>query len=405
MSSLKIAAAIHPPVVVAVREYDGRRDKEAVEELERRCEVGQPGKPALVTDLMGDPVARVRNFSSHIMLVAEHGNGREIVGVIRGCIKTVTSGKLRSNESPIYVKLAYILGLRVSSSHRRFGIATKLVQELEGWCKQNGAEYAYMATECSNKPSLSLFTQKNNYVKFRNPTVLVQPVHGHYKSLPSDIAIVRVPPNLAETMYHALFSNSEFFPKDIDVLLHNKLNLGTFVAFPKRDISNWNPEKGDLPSSFSICSIWNTKEVFRLQLKGVSALTHAVCMGTRVVDSMFPWLKIPSIPNVFKNFGFYFLYGLHMEGEDGPRLMKTLCKFVHNMARNDRGCRVVVAEVGQMDPVREAIPHWRKFSWDEDIWCVKKLQEDIKNKNCDDNWLKSSSVSHSKIIFVDPRDL
>lgn len=54
---------------VVVREYDKERDKAAVEELERRCEVGQPGKPSLVTDLMGDPIARVRNFMSHIMLV------------------------------------------------------------------------------------------------------------------------------------------------------------------------------------------------------------------------------------------------------------------------------------------------------------------------------------------------
>lgn len=47
---------------------------------------------------------------------------REIVGAIRGCIKTVTCGtKLPRNGSkplPIYTKLAYILGLRVSANHR-----------------------------------------------------------------------------------------------------------------------------------------------------------------------------------------------------------------------------------------------------------------------------------------------
>lgn len=48
---------------------------------------------------------------------------REIVGVIRGCIKTVACGtKLSRNSTsstkPVYTKLAYILGLRVSSSHR-----------------------------------------------------------------------------------------------------------------------------------------------------------------------------------------------------------------------------------------------------------------------------------------------
>ncbi len=58
---------------------------------------------------------------------------KEIVGMIRGCIKTVTcskkltrNGKCKSkNEdtpklAPIYTKLAYILGLRISPSHRYF---------------------------------------------------------------------------------------------------------------------------------------------------------------------------------------------------------------------------------------------------------------------------------------------
>ncbi|KAK4485819.1 hypothetical protein RD792_008466 [Penstemon davidsonii] len=387
--------------IVVVREYDEVRDTAAVEELERRCEVGQPGETTLLTDLMGDPIARVRNFKSHVMLVAEYGNGGEIVGVIRGCIKTVTNGKrISSTEFPVYVKLAYILGLRVSSTHRRLGIATKLVQELEKWSKENGAEYAYMATDCSNHPSLNLFTRKCNYVKFRNPTVLVQPVHLHYKPLPSDIAIIRISPQLSETIYRHIFSSSEFFPKDIDCILNNKLNLGTFMALTKKSLSNWNLTTDDLPSSFAILSIWDTKEVFRLQVKGVSALKHVACLATRVLDAMVPWLKIPSVPNVFDNFGFYFLYALHMEGKDGSRLMKSLCKFAHNMARDDVDCKVLVAEVGQMDPVRDAIPHWKKFSWDEDIWCIKKLGE--ANKGSDD-WVKSQ-VS-SPVIFVDPREL
>ena len=50
--------------------------------------------------------------------VAVYGEEREIVGVIRGSIKTVTSGKEASNGVPVYEKLAYILGLRVSPTHR-----------------------------------------------------------------------------------------------------------------------------------------------------------------------------------------------------------------------------------------------------------------------------------------------
>lgn len=261
-----------------------------------------------------------------------------------------------------------------------------------------------MATECNNQASLNLFTKKCNYVKFRNPTVLVQPVHLHHKPLPSDTTIIRVPPRFAELLYRNIFSTSEFFPKDIDRLLSHKFNLGTFVALTKNDLQNWNPKIGELPDSFAILSVWDTKEVFRLQVKGVSPLTHVACLTTRAVDAIAPWLKVPSVPNVFKNFGFYFMYGLHMEGQDGPRLMKSLCKFVHNMGRNDPDCRVVVAEVGQTDPVRVAIPHWKKFSWDEDVWCIKRLREKNENDNYDD-WYKSSNMSSSSVIFVDPRDL
>lgn len=48
--------------------------------------------------------------------VAEYGEG-EVVGVIRGCVKTVTRG-----NSSSYAKLAYVLGLRVSPRHRFYSI-------------------------------------------------------------------------------------------------------------------------------------------------------------------------------------------------------------------------------------------------------------------------------------------
>lgn len=78
--SLKIAAEIYPkspsetvkePLVV-VKEYDEDRHKVAVERLERLCEVGQSGKPSLVTDLMGDPICRIRHFQLHAMLVSSN---------------------------------------------------------------------------------------------------------------------------------------------------------------------------------------------------------------------------------------------------------------------------------------------------------------------------------------------
>lgn len=56
---------------VVVREYDEERDRAAVEAVERLCEVGQRGKPALVTDLLGDPACRIRHFPLHILLVPQ----------------------------------------------------------------------------------------------------------------------------------------------------------------------------------------------------------------------------------------------------------------------------------------------------------------------------------------------
>ena len=66
--------------------------------------------------------------------VAATGEENEIVGMIRGCIKTVTCGQKLSrappnpkthhhhhstnHHLPVFTKLAYILGLRVSPAHR-----------------------------------------------------------------------------------------------------------------------------------------------------------------------------------------------------------------------------------------------------------------------------------------------
>ena len=235
--------------------------------------------------------------------------------------------------------------------------------------------------------------------------MLVQPVHAHYKPISSSIAMVRLPPHLASCTYRNIFANSEFYPKDLNLILSNKLNLGTFMAIPKKYLSIWDPKTGILPPNFAILSVWNTKEVFKLQVEGVSPVAHACCVGTRLLDEWMPWLRLPSFPDVFRPFGVYFLYGLHMEGKQGGVLMKSLCAFVHNMARNDGGCGAIAAELGQRDPVREAVPHWRKFSWAEDIWCIKNLgdgNQDI-HENCGPSaWI--NSASSSPVIFVDPRD-
>ena len=74
---MKIADEYRPQVVsntevnrnLVVREYCEERDKVSVEKMERQCDVGQKGKPSIFTDLLGDPICRIRHFPLHVMLV------------------------------------------------------------------------------------------------------------------------------------------------------------------------------------------------------------------------------------------------------------------------------------------------------------------------------------------------
>lgn len=55
--------------VVVVREFETNKDRGRVEAVEKICEVGPSGKLSLLTDLMGDPICRVRHSPSFLMLV------------------------------------------------------------------------------------------------------------------------------------------------------------------------------------------------------------------------------------------------------------------------------------------------------------------------------------------------
>ncbi|XP_010272325.1 PREDICTED: probable N-acetyltransferase HLS1, partial [Nelumbo nucifera] len=393
-------------VVIVVREFDAEKDCLGVEEVERRCEVGPSGKLSLFTDLLGDPICRVRHSPAFLMLVAEMDEEKEIVGVIRGCIKTVTCGKKLSRNGknggndntplkplPVYTKVAYILGLRVSPSHRRMGIGLKLVSRMEDWFRENGAEYAYMATEKDNEASVKLFTDRCGYNKFRTPSILVHPVFAHPLRIPKRVQVFRLHPSDAETLYRRRFSTTEFFPRDIDAILNNKLNLGTFVAVPS---GSYNPESwpgierflSEPPESWAILSVWNSKDVFTLEVRGASRVKRGLAKTTRIVDKAFPWLRIPSVPEVFRPFGVHFLYGLGGDGPDSVKLIKALCGFAHNLAK-DRGCSVVVTEVSSREPLKSGIPHWKWLGCAEDLWCMKRLGEDYSDGSVGD-WTKSS---------------
>ncbi|KAL1196485.1 putative N-acetyltransferase HLS1 [Cardamine amara subsp. amara] len=374
-------------VVVVIREYDPNKDLTRVEELEESCEVG-----SLLVDLMGDPLARIRQSPSFHMMVAEIGN--EIVGMIRGTIKMVTRGgnALLDGASPeiTTTKLAFVSGLRVSPFYRRMGIGLKLVQRLEEWFRRNGAVYAYVQTENDNAASVKLFTEKSGYSKFRTPIFLVNPVFNHRVTVSRRVNIIKLAPSDAESLYRNRFSSTEFFPSDINSILNNKLSLGTFMAVPRGG--------PDPTGSWAVISIWNSKDVYRLQVKGASRLKRTLAKTTRVFDGAFPFLKIPSFPNLFNSFAMHFMYGIGGEGPRAAEMVEALCSHAHNIARKS-GCAVVAAEVASCEPLRVGIPHWKVLS-PEDLWCLKRLRDDGDDDGVD--WTKSPP---GLSIFVDPREI
>ncbi|XP_071703339.1 probable N-acetyltransferase HLS1 [Rutidosis leptorrhynchoides] len=399
-------------MMIIIREYNHKTDYERVERVESSCEVGPNGELSLFTDLLGDPICRVRNSPAYLMLVAETvSNGvnekAEIVGMIRGCIKTVTCGQKLSRNMPgelsklvpVYTKLAYILGLRVSPFHRRMGIGLKLVSKIEEWFRDNGAEYSYIATDDANGPSVNLFTVKCGYSKFRTPSVLVHPVFAHRLPVSHRVTVIKLSPSEAESLYRHRFSTTEFFPRDIDSVLNNQLNLGTFLAIPKEYI--WaGPGKflSDPPENWAVMSVWNCKDVFKLEVKGASRLRKCFAKTTRVLDTFFPFLKLPSLPKIFSPFGLHMLYGLGGSGPMYTRFAKSLFGFAHNLAKECK-CGVVATEVSSEDPLKLAIPHWKVLSF-TDLWCIKRLGEDYSDGSVGD-WRKSQP---SLSIFVDPRE-
>ncbi|KAG8095032.1 hypothetical protein GUJ93_ZPchr0012g18913 [Zizania palustris] len=394
--------------VVSVREADVEKDLSAIEELERRCQVGLCGDTvtgdgdddgvakkkkgmSLCAEQIGDPLARVRHSPEHVMLVAEFGQEKEIVGVIKACVKMVSRGGGKQHKP--YVKVANLLSLRVSPSHRRLGIGTALVQRAEEWCRARGAAHATMATTASNAASLALFTGRFGYAPFRRPEFLGRPVHGHGLHVPRGHRVFQLTPEMAAAVYAQQLPphDTEFLPADMPALLAHKFTLGTFVAIES------NPDQS-LPQSFAVLSIWDSTRSLRLRVLGAPALLRASLAALRALDRAAPWLRLPSIPDIFRPFGTYLLYGLRMSGREGPALLRSLCHHAHNVAHKNPACAVVAADISPDDPAAAAVPRWRRFSCDEDVWCIKSLNP---SDNSHD-WTAPPRTGN--LLFVDPRE-
>ncbi|XP_042437236.1 probable N-acetyltransferase HLS1-like [Zingiber officinale] len=360
-------------VSIAVRVYDPEKDLSATEAVDRLCDGGATGQVSLYMDLLGDPASRFRHSPAYRMLVAEtSGPVKEIVGVVRGSVKVVGCGRKMARQGgmwkkghapaearPIYTKVGYILGLRVLPSHRAMGIALKLVEQMEEWFWEKGAEYAYMATTKGNKASLGLFTDRCDYSKFRTSSILVHPVFAHLLPVPLSITVHRIQASDAELIYRSRFAATEFFPRDIDTVLANPLSLATLVAVPSGcAAAEWWPGVEAFvaaqPESWALASVWDCGGVFQLEVRGASRLRRAAAAATRMADRAMPWLRIPSVPDLFRPFGAWFLYGIGGEGPTASLMTAAVWREAHNRARG--AAAVVATEVAEMVPLRQGIP-------------------------------------------------
>jgi len=324
----------------------------------------------------------------------------ELVGVIQGSIKLVT---IHGHPPKDLAKVGYVLGLRVSPHHRRKGIGSSLVRRLEEWFTSKDVDYAYMATEKDNQASVSLFMDKFGYTKFRTPAILVNPVNHHCFQVSSNIEIARLKVDQAEYLYRRFMGSTEFFPNDIGNILRNKLSLGTWVAYLKGDVA-WEDfgSDGQVPNSWAMLSVWNSGEIFKLRL-GKAPFSCLLCTKSWwLIDKIFPCLKLPTIPDFFNPFGFYFMYRVHHEGPFSGKLVRALCQFVHNMAAasNDENCKLIVTEVGGRDELNHHIPHWKLLSCPEDLWCIKSL----KNEGTNNKFHELPKTPPTRALFVDPRE-
>lgn len=380
-----------------IRNYDGKYDKAQVEDIERRCAVGQAESVFLFTDTMGDPICRIRNSPMYNMLVAEMDS--ELIGVIQGSIKVVA---LPTHD---LAKVGFVLGLRVVPNHRRKGVGSSLVRRLEEWFCSNDVDYAYMAIMKDNHDSISLFMGRFGYTKFRTPSILVNPVNHHPLRISSNIEIVRLKAEQAESLYRKFMGSCEFFPHDIDCILRNKLSLGTWVAYFKGD-SSWDDfgNDGQVPSNWAILSVWNSGKIFNLRL-GKATSTCLLCRKSQsLIEKVFPCLKWPTFPDFLNPFGFYFMYGLCHDGPLSGKLVRGLCKFVHNMAaeshQDSENIKIVVTEVGGRDKIKHHIPHRKLLSCQEDLWCMKALKNEGAHK-----FHELTKIPVARALFVDPREV
>ncbi|XP_065859660.1 probable N-acetyltransferase HLS1 [Euphorbia lathyris] len=374
---------------VLIREYKEERDRKVVGKLERNCEIGtKKEEVSIFTNIMGDPLRRIRLYPLHVLLVAELCENGEIVGVVRGCIKY---GKTEFGAKN--VRFGCILGLRVSPNHQRMGIGLKLVKSIEEWLIEKGATYIFVATEKKNIASTNLFISNCNYTPFTSLIIFVQPTKTPLIKTNNDnnnnnnfshIKTEKLQTHQAISLYNTKLKTKHIYPTDIDSILQENLNLGTWVSYFKEEewlfLHENGHEHAKTPSSWVVFSMWNS------------------CEGVRKSSEcfkIFPCLKVLEK----EQFGFLFLYGMYGEGERLEELMKSIWSFATKMGENVKDCKMIITELSVGDPLMEFVPHdFSSMAFIDDLWYLKKVRDD------DDDGDHFHVMGEIGNVFVDPRD-
>ncbi|XP_027339641.1 probable N-acetyltransferase HLS1-like [Abrus precatorius] len=385
---------------VVIREFNEDIDVKMVRKLERNCEIGTKKLVSIFTNMMSDPLSRIRLYPLHVMLVAELLESRELVGVIRGCIKRVgtLSGSL--------LKMGCILGLRVSPTYRRKGVALKLVTAVEEWMVRNGAEYALLATEKNNDASKNLFTTKCNYVNLSSLVIFVHPTSSLTKNISTrDVIIEKVDIDQAILLYRRTLRAKDLYPLDMDIILKEKLSLGTWVSYFKEEgwLNLLNKVRSEdsiiskTSSSWIIFSIWNNcdYEAYKLEVRKSQPLRFLHTTLNHAREKISPCLRMLASGSLCRSFGFLFLYGLHGEGENLGELMESIWRFTSRMGEGMKDCSVVITELGFGDPLASHVPQTTSMSCIDDLWYTKRLSSH------GDEMVMKGEVGN---VFVDPRD-
>lgn len=270
---------------------------------------------------------------------------------------------------------------------------------MEEWMNKNGASYTFAATEENNAASTNLFTLRGNYIKLSSLSIFVQRLNPPVNDLEEGINFEKLSTDQAISFYQTHVGAKDMYPTDIDMILKEKLSLGTWLCYFKEDNVKINDKNSRITGdSWAIFSIWNTCEAYKLQVKRSnyhsSPIKHAI-----KDDQENP--KKMACDSIEKPFGFLFLFGLFGEGDGLGELVKSLWRFALKMAENVKDCKAIMTELGFSDPLLQHVPKEVSTVCIDDLWYAKKIEKCSSEDDDPDDLVMKREVGN---VFVDPRD-